>query len=340
MAVYCTNIIIYNTDVNDLSPQLNPYPDWKSNNLSSRFLISTYRINVDICDRLWTIDTGSIVDFDGNGERIHTPRIRVFNLKNNSLIFEYILKTQDYVCDSSYTSIIADVGDTCERTFAYAVDPGSNALLVYSLEQNDSWRIRHPYFNPDPMQTEYKIGDLEFQWDDGIFGLALGEKISSGFRNVYIHAMSNLLELSMSTQLLQNKTASSKFSKKFLKILGSRSPTYQAAASAYDERSGILFYTLVNKNGIGCWNSKKYNYYAQNVTDVAAVDNISLVYSSDVKIDKISNLWLISNRLPFLLYKEDKVSNEVKFRIFTSPVRQVVKNTACEHNRFFWSRKI
>lgn len=297
-------------------------------------------MNVDICDRLWTIDTGSVVDFEGNGERIHSPRIRVFNLKNGSLITEYILKPQNYVCDSSYTNIIADVGDTCEKTFAYAVDPGSNALLVYSLEHNESWRVKHPYFNPDPMQTEYRIGDLEFQWDDGIFGLALGERTSSGFRNVYIHAMSSLLELSISTQVLQNKTANSRYNRDVLRVLGSRAPTFQAASSTYDEQTGVLFYTLVNKNAIGCWNSKKYSSYSQNVSDIAVADDVRMIYSSDVKIDKMSNLWAISNRLPLALYGEGDPPDGVKFRILTASVRKIIKNTLCEHNRLFWSKKV
>lgn len=43
---------------------LTPYPDWETNILSGNggqdHLVSVYRLGIDVCDRLWMVDTGLI----------------------------------------------------------------------------------------------------------------------------------------------------------------------------------------------------------------------------------------------------------------------------------------
>ncbi|XKL69647.1 hypothetical protein PGB90_007416 [Kerria lacca] len=338
------NYVYLNSSSNNKAPLLNPYPTWSSNKISSVFLISTYRVKADICDRLWTIDTGSVVDFDGKGIRIQSPRIKIFNLIENVLLLEYVLKQDDYVCDSSFTNIVIDVeANSCDEAFAYAVDPASNTVSVYSMKENDSWRVKHPYFLPDPLQTDFVIGKLKFQWDDGLFGFALADKNKEGFKDVYFHPMSSLFEFSLNTQILQNKslTRSKTLSLDFnsiFKIMGSRSATFQAASSVYDPYSGILFFSLINKNGIGCWNSKKFSVYSADTNDIAVADNLTMIYISDIKLDKNGNLWAISNKLPILLYDTYDLQ-QINFRIFFSNIRKTIKNTNCEYNRLFWSKR-
>lgn len=327
-------------DSNHSSPLLIPYPDWSSNNVSSRFLVSTYRVKADRCDRLWTIDTGSVIDFQGVGERLNPPRIRIFNLQTNSLLLEYTMKAQDYVCDSTHTNIVVDLGSSCDDAFAYVVDPSSHSIFVYSLQANDSWRIQHPYFLPDPLQSDYSMGNLQFQWFDGIFGIALTETNKYGFRNVFAHPMSSLYELITTTQQLRNQSTwrNSRDSFGAFHILGSRDDTFQAASSAYDEKSGVLFYSLVTKNAIGCWNTRKYSFYSGSINDVVASNDETMIYFSDIKVDSSSTLWAISNRLPVILYGKYS-PDEYNFRIFSARVQHLIKNTLCEQSRQFWSRK-
>ncbi len=212
-------------------------------------------------------------------------------------------------------------------------------MLVYSFQTNDSWRIKHPLFLPHVFHTEYSIGDLRFQWDDGIFGIALAKPGKFGHRNVFLHPMSSLFELISSTKILQNKSLSEyPYNKHAFKIIGTRNTAFQAASSAFDERSGVLFFTLVNKNAIGCWNSRTSTEYLAEANDIVAGDNVTMIYSSDLKVDKMSNLWAISNRLPVILYGTYN-PEEVNFRILTSSVHKVIKNTVCEQQRHFWSKK-
>lgn len=335
------------TDSNGSSPLLIPYPDWSSNNVSasSAALVSTFRVNVDRCDRLWTVDTGSVVDFEGVGERLAAPRIRLFDLRaGGALLAEYALKGREYACDSSYTSIVADVAaDSCGRAFAYAVDPSAAAMLVYSLRANEAWRLRHPYFLPDPLRSDYAIGQLRFQWYDGIFGVALAEADESGFRRLFAHPMSGLVELAADTRQLRNRSTWTDGRAAFaaFRPLGSRQPSFQAAASAYDAGSGVLFYSLVAKNAVGCWNSRSFPRYSAAVNDIVASDHRTMIYFSDLKVDPASNLWAISNRLPVILYGAFD-PHDYNFRIFSARARHLIENTLCDGQQSsqFWSTKI
>lgn len=70
--------------------------------------------------------------------------------------------------------------DRCEDAFAYIPDLGSFAMVVYSLRENDSWRFTHHFFHIDPLQGEFNIGGVNFQWLDGLIGVALGPECPNG----------------------------------------------------------------------------------------------------------------------------------------------------------------
>lgn len=70
--------------------------------------------------------------------------------------------------------------DTCDNAFAYVPDLGGYGVVVYSLKQDDSWRVSHHYFHFEPLAGSYRVGGVEFQWTDGVFGLALSEPRENG----------------------------------------------------------------------------------------------------------------------------------------------------------------
>lgn len=62
--------------------------------------------------------------------------------------------------------------------------------IVYnSLRQNRIWSFSHNYFHFDPLHGDFNIAGNEFQWDDGIFSITLGNVQPDGFRTAYFHPM-------------------------------------------------------------------------------------------------------------------------------------------------------
>lgn len=70
--------------------------------------------------------------------------------------------------------------DKCDDAFVYIPDLGAYGVVVYSLKANDSWRFMHNFFHFDPLHGDFNVGGVNFQWTDGVFGLALGPKDLSG----------------------------------------------------------------------------------------------------------------------------------------------------------------
>lgn len=68
----------------------------------------------------------------------------------------------------------------CDDAYAYLPDLGAYGVVVYSLKDDKSWRIKHNYFHFDPLNGDYQVRDVNFQWTDGVFGMALGRQLENG----------------------------------------------------------------------------------------------------------------------------------------------------------------
>lgn len=68
----------------------------------------------------------------------------------------------------------------CDNAYAYVPDLGGYGVVVYSYADNKSWRVHHNFFHFDPLSGDFKVGGVQFQWTDGVFGMALGKANPEG----------------------------------------------------------------------------------------------------------------------------------------------------------------
>lgn len=338
------------------SPVLVPYPSWEANTIDSddgpkiettggradapkaaktetaladnSTIISTFRIRVDECDRLWVMDTG-LADILGNPKQIAPPALVVFDLKTDKLIRRFVIPEDSIKADTFFANVIVDVNkDQCENTHAYVPDLGAYAVVVYSFKDNKSWRVHHNYFHFDPLHGDYNVAGVNFQWTDGVFGMALGPIKTDGSRSVYFHALSSTKEFEVSNKVLQNETYATSPAAYFdYKYLGDRGPNGQATAEHFDENTNVLFYSQVNKDAIACWNIKKnYTIDTQGLVDS---DSDALVFPNDLKIDRNGNLWVLSDRMPAFLLKGLN-TDEYNYRVLTAKTSDAIQGTPCQ----------
>lgn len=203
-------------DSKDLSPILIPYPSWKANTIESdgtgasenvkgradakkaevvngpladnSSIISTFRIRVDECDRLWVMDSG-LADILGNPKQIAPPALVIFDLNTNKLIRRFIIPSSQIKSDTFFANVVSSSGplgtfqhinlrtfsyengiqsiffcflsfsfkivdvpkNGCDDAFAYVPDLGAYATVVYSFKTDKSWRVKHNFFYFDPM---------------------------------------------------------------------------------------------------------------------------------------------------------------------------------------------
>lgn len=344
-------------DLNDTSsnqnPLLRPYPDLETNQLNVSFsiyfstskliltispppppqsprsnsdrIISVYRPSVDYtCDRLWFIDTG-ILDY-GAREQVQRPSIWIIDLKTGQRVRRFEIPLED---GTALASITVDVEPgRCDAAFAYFPDFFNYRLHVYSFEENRLWTFVHNFFYLDPLQGDFNVAGQRYQWRDGIFSITLGPTLEDGFRSALFHPMSSLNEYMVSTRILQNRTnAERMFHGQDFQFLGRRQEFGQSNIHDFDETTGVVFYSEVARNAIGCWNSG--DKFAAETHDIVFRDDLRLIYPSDLKVDNEGNLWVLSNRMPEFMYGQMDV-NAFNFRVWKGKTSEIIKGTNCE----------
>ncbi|XP_068633041.1 protein yellow [Battus philenor] len=315
-------------DNSTMSPKLIPYPNWAAHTPGpdgKPDIVSPFRVRADRCARLWVLDNGKIGNL-GNDTVKYPPAILIYDLNTDTLLRKYEFP-DDQVKEDSGFAVIAVEDRDCDNTYAYAGDVGKAGIVVYSFAKNDSWRISHHYFHPDPLACDFSVKGLNFSWTDAVFGLGLSGPNADNYSTLYFHPMASYNEFSVSTEYLRNQSIADNNFDAF-KLLGSRGPNAQSSVSFVDPKTGVLFYSLVNLNAVACWRTNNKNYNMKNQGRIYMNDE-TMVYPTDIKVDYNENLWILSNRMPIWMYaKLDP--KEVNFRVFSAPVVDAISHTACD----------
>lgn len=318
------------TDPSD-SPKLRPYPNWEAHKLPQSLgsdppeIVSPFRVRADQCGRLWVLDTG-VADLLGDTRVYSSAQLIIYDLHNDALLRRYQIP-KDQVTSDSFLANIAVEDENCDDSYAYLGDLGDPAVIVYSFGKQSSWRIKHHYFNIDPLAGEFNVAGIKFEWTDALFGLALSSPGPDGYSTLYFHPLTGTNEFSVSTRLLRNATLAKNNFHDF-KLLGSRGPKGQSSVSFIDKKSGVLFYALVNLNAIACWRTTNPSYTMESQGRIY-MSNVTMVFPNDIKVDPDHNLWVLSDRLPIYMYSRLNES-DVNFRILTAPVADAIRNTSCD----------
>ncbi|XP_058815454.1 protein yellow-like isoform X2 [Topomyia yanbarensis] len=313
------------------SPKLKPYPSWNAHRQmgdeEAPEIVSPFRIRADRCGRLWVLDTG-VSDILGDLKVQAPTSLLVYDLHNDNLLRRYKFP-KDHIKESSFYANIAVEDTDCDDTFAYAADLGAPGLVVYSWKLQESWRIKHHFFHPDPLAGNYTITGISFQWDDGLFGIALSRPQNDNFSTLYFHPLSSTNEFAVSTRILRNQTlaTSDKIYREF-KVLGSRGPNGQAGVAFLDRKTGVIFYALPNLNAVTCWKTSNRAYTIKSLGRVY-MSVTDMVFPNDVKVDDESNLWVLSDRMHQYMYSKLD-PKDTNFRILTATVKDAIENTACD----------
>lgn len=118
----------------EVSPILVPYPNWEANTIESdgaqttestggranapkaetvnaaladnSSIISTFRIRVDECDRLWVMDTG-LADILGHPKQIAPPALVIFDLNTDKLIRRYTFTPNDIKAETFFANVVS-----------------------------------------------------------------------------------------------------------------------------------------------------------------------------------------------------------------------------------------
>ena len=317
------------------SPAFQPYPSWEWNTSPNCYgMTSVFRMATDACGRLWVLDSG-VTDVASTTKQTCPPQLLIFDLRSDELILRYRLPDDQVKQDSLFTNIVIDIREgKCDDAYAYISDVWRNGLLVYSIQQDRSWRIVHHLFYPDPLAARYNLHSLTWRWTDGIFGLALSPvDHESRDRTLLFHPMSSFREFAVPVSFIRNKTLADKNPDAFRPLGEPRAITNGHSSAEAMDRRGVLFFNLVTRDSIGCWNSQQPYGYKPELLGIVGHSNESLSFPNDLKVDHElhQSVWILTNRLHRFIYgKLD--TNEYNFRIITSRTDIAVQGTVCDPN--------
>uniref|UniRef100_A0A336MSU8 CSON006707 protein n=1 Tax=Culicoides sonorensis TaxID=179676 RepID=A0A336MSU8_CULSO len=329
------NYIDMNLNSRNRSPLLKPFPDIMATSLPTDLradpnkIISVYRTRTDECKRLWFVDTG-LLEYPDNAMQIQPPSIWIMNPKNGNVIRRFEFPANIEQRGNGVASITVDVNPrNCNEAFAYIPDLFFNRIYVYSFKDNRMWSFYHNYFRMDPFEGDLNIAGHQFQWDDGIFSITLGPRRRDTFRDVYFHPMISTNEFVVSSEVLQNEENSNRqWHGSDFHLLGNRGPGTQSAMHQFDLTTGVLFFSEIGRNAIGCMNSDRPINKENHA--IVAQDNDRMIYPSDLKVDVDGTLWVFTNTMPRFIYSQLNTS-EYNFRIWKANSRDIIRGTICSN---------
>jgi hypothetical protein len=285
-------------------------------------------MSIDHCGVMWVLDSGQVEAFE-TPRQLCPPTLFAIDLETDTVLGRFPIPAEYVLQNSLITNILIDSRDAqCRDLHVYIADAWRFGLIVFRAADAKFWRFNHYSFYPEPLFSNYTLHGLNFQWSDGVFGMSLG-KFHDGDRPLYYHSMSSSLEFVVNTSVLRNSSRVSDSVSEF-KLLGEpRGVDGQVSAAAVD-RNGVMFFNLISKDSIGCWNTRQ-QYQKANLS-IVATNNRTLVFPNDLRIDhEIPQMvWIITNRLP--MYQFNLINpNEYNYRImFLDPIK-AVKGTVCEN---------
>ncbi|CAH2037581.1 unnamed protein product, partial [Iphiclides podalirius] len=310
------------------SPPLVPYPNWDWHNAGNcTGFTSVFRMSVDHCGVMWVLDSGQIEAFE-TPQQICPPTLFAIDLETDTVLAKYPIPNEFVLQNSLITNILVDSRDArCRDLHVYIADAWRFGLIVFRNSDAAFWRFSHYTFYPEPLLSNYTLHGVNYQWSDGLFGMSLG-KLQHGDRPLYYHAMSSSLEFVVNTSVIRDPNRVDNAVSEF-KLLGKRQGLNSQVSAAAVDRNGIMFFNLISRDSIGCWNTNT-EYRASN-RDVVAKSNVSLVFPNDLRIDHEvpQFVWMITNKLP--MYQFNLINpNEYNYRVLSLDPVRAIQNTVCQ----------
>lgn len=122
---------------------------------------------------------------------------------------------------------------------------------------------------------------MQFQWQDGIFSVALSRKKPNGFRTAFFHPLASHAEFTVSTEILRNEVLSRRrVHGSDFKFIGHR--TTQAGPHYLDPTTNVMFFAEMQNNAVSCWDIKK-DLRRVNM-DIVQQNNATLIYPVDLQV--------------------------------------------------------
>lgn len=222
----------------------------------------------------------------GSRQVIQRPSIWAINLETDKVIWRYEFPTSSVPGDGMGLISVTLDDDDCSNIFAYVPDIFSNALIVVDTKNAKSWRFAHNYFRGNPFEGDFDVDGFKFQWDDGIFSIALSNKKSNGFKTAFFHPLASHGEFTVSTKILRDENLASRpWHDRDFKFIGFDGKSNRGT-HMFDPQQKVIFSAEMQKNGISCWNPLNKDKLKASDMHIVAQNSQTMIYPVDLQVSQ------------------------------------------------------
>lgn len=282
-------------------PTLQPFPNKDMHDVGDcndiqMSLSFTIDVNTDL---MWIIDAGHILfpdPDDPNRTSFCPAKLLAIKVRTREVAFRYVFP-EDVV--PAETNILNDlVLDYVkgELAFIYITDTGSEAIVVYDVNNHSSFNVKHSTMSADPAAiiAPFRNGFPPLDVEIAIDGIAM----SCDFRYVYYKVFSSFDFYRIPAQVLRN--GGQDFETKF-EHLGRRN--HQVDGMTYSTKH-ILYYSAPSESAIDRWFVGKdecKNGGLENVTigkvQRIAQNDLKMEFADAIHINEKGTMYFMANRL-------------------------------------------
>ncbi|XP_076752495.1 protein yellow [Xylocopa sonorina] len=280
------------TPVNqNTAPKLEAFPNWEMQKIGDCSAFQTVQsMEVDPIGRMWVIDSGKMSPLSADTKSTCPPRLVILDLeKNGEVLRSYEFPSHVTPRGTAYLNDI--VLDHEDGGMAYITDSSRDdpGIIVYSLQNNTSWKIRHDSMKAKPEAVRFLVSKTQMNMPVNVDGIALSPA-SSTDRQVYYSPLSSFHLYSLPTSVLKSNTSNVNL---YVKELGRKSSQTDGMMMS---AKGVLYFGLLADDAVAMWDTKQSISFVTGQR-VISRDHVRLQWPDTFTFDEDGNFYCVTNSL-------------------------------------------
>lgn len=303
------------TPINRITaPILEAYPSWEMQKIDDcRAFQFVQGMEIDPIGRMWVIDSGTMSPLSVETKTTCPARLVILDLENKGQILKsYEFPTNVARPGTAYLNDI--VVDQEDGGMAYISDSDREdpGIIVYSLQNNTSWKIRHDSMKAKQEAVKFMVSKVLINMPIPVDGIALSPASVSD-RQLYYSPLSSFHLYSMPTSALKNNASNLG---DYVKELGRK---YSQSDGMIMSSTGVLYFGLLADDAVAMWDTKQSNSFNTGQR-VISRDHERMQWPDTFAFDEEGSFYCVTNAMQNILNNRVNISAP-NYRVVRSKTR-------------------
>lgn len=284
------------TPVNRVTaPKLEAFPSWEMQKIGDcKAFQLVQSMEIDPLGRMWVLDTGRPASLSMDAKTTCPPRLVILDLeKNGEILRSYEFPSSTVRSGTVYLNDI--VLDNEDGGMAYITDNDRDdpGIIVYSLQNNTSWKIRHDSMRAKPEAVRFMVSNTPVNLPIHVDAIALSPA-SADERHVYYSPLSSFHLYSLPTSILKNNMSNVDG---YVKELGRKNSQTDGMMMS---STGVLYFGLLADDAVAMWDTKQASSFTTGQR-VISRDHERMQWPDTFAFDEEGNFYCVTNSLQNLV---------------------------------------